>query len=123
MHYDKNLHVDVMATDRKHAEGFLAEIRHFIRKHNLYRGKVLSFSQKQYGGGIEVHFHKLPRVDRDRIILPEGLIERIERQTIEFARQRNKLLEAGRHLKRGLLLHGAPGTGKTAAQSSSLCSR
>ena len=40
-------------------------------------------------------------------------MKRIERQTLGFARHSAKLLEMGRHLKRGLLLHGAPGTGKT----------
>jgi ATP-dependent 26S proteasome regulatory subunit len=55
----------------------------------------------------------LPEIDRAAIILPEGLLERIERQTVEFGRHSRRLLEAGRHLKRGLLLHGSPGTGKT----------
>jgi ATP-dependent 26S proteasome regulatory subunit len=40
-------------------------------------------------------------------------VERIERQTIGFSKHRGRLLASGRHLKRGLLLHGLPGTGKT----------
>src|SRR5438067_5509225 len=62
---------------------------------------------------MQVHFHRFPRIERDDIILPEGLLQRVERQTPGFARQSAKLLEMGRHLKRGLLLHGLPGTGKT----------
>jgi ATP-dependent 26S proteasome regulatory subunit len=62
---------------------------------------------------MEVHFHKLPDIGRDQIILPEGLLNRIERQTVGFAKHSEKLLSMGRHLRRGLLLHGAPGTGKT----------
>ena len=46
-------------------------------------------------------------------MLPDGLLERIERQTIGFGRHSQRLQKAGRHLKRGLLLHGPPGTGKT----------
>jgi len=52
-------------------------------------------------------------ITRDQIILPEGLLDRIERQTIQFGKHSARLLAMGRHLKRGLLLHGAPGTGKT----------
>src|SRR5262249_27361324 len=55
----------------------------------------------------------LPALDRDEIVLPEGLLDRIERQTIGFSEHRDKLLRAGRHLRRGILLYGPPGTGKT----------
>ncbi|HSS61316.1 MAG TPA: AAA family ATPase, partial [Candidatus Limnocylindrales bacterium] len=42
-----------------------------------------------------------------------GVLERIERQTVTFAAHADKLRAAGRSLKRGVLLHGLPGTGKT----------
>ncbi len=47
------------------------------------------------------------------MILPTGLLERVERHTVVFGEHADELLSAGRSLKRGLLLYGHPGTGKT----------
>lgn len=104
--------VEAMAPTRSAAERFLADIRGRMRRRNVYRGRVVSLSQKQMGA-LEVHFHHLPGIERDDIVLPEGVLERIERHTIRFAQLRDRLAAAGRHLKRGLLLWGPPGTGKT----------
>jgi SpoVK/Ycf46/Vps4 family AAA+-type ATPase len=47
------------------------------------------------------------------VILPEQILERVERQTFLFSEHADELLAAGRSLKRGVLLYGPPGTGKT----------
>lgn len=104
--------VEVMAAERTVAENFLSELRTTMRANNVYRSHVVSLAPGETHA-IEVHFHRLPAINRENIILPKGVLERIERQTIGFARQSQKLKAAGRHLKRGLLLYGQPGTGKT----------
>lgn len=105
-----------MAPEPQLAEAFIGELRGLMVQHNVYRGKVISLSAVPgpMGTRTEVSFHRRrQRVARDRIVLADGLLERVERSTIEFNRHADALRAAGRHLRRGLLLHGPPGTGKT----------
>lgn len=104
---------EVAAAERPIAEAFLRDIRALMRERNVYRGKAISLSPGQYGVQALVKFHRLPRVPREDVILPDGLLERIERHAIVVSEHAERLRAAGRSLKRGLLLYGPPGTGKT----------
>ncbi len=110
--YRNTVEVEVMARERRDAELLLGALRDAMRSRNVYRGHVISLAYEPQTG-ISVQFHRLPSISREGIVLPPGVLERIERQTVGFARHGERLRRAGRHLKRGLLLHGAPGTGKT----------
>src|ERR1700730_968846 len=81
------------------------------RKRALRRSSAKTLDQ-QRDGSILINPRPLPNAPRSGI-LPEGLLDRIERQTIHFPQHARKLLAPGRHLRRGVLLYGAPGTGKT----------
>ena len=110
------IRIEVMAPEPEQSATFLKEIREGMRRHNIYRGQVLALGNPHgpFGeGGAMVEFPALPDTGRGAIILPEGVLERIERQTVGFSEHADQLLAAGRHLKRGLLLYGPPGTGKT----------
>jgi ATPase family associated with various cellular activities (AAA) len=104
--------LEAMAQSRESAESFLAEIARLMHVHNVYRGRVLEVGGSDFGETI-FQVRTLPKVERDGIVLPDGVLERVERHTLTFGDQAERLRQAGRHVKRGLLLHGAPGTGKT----------
>jgi len=104
--------VEAMAPDREQAERFLRLLTRRVRHGEAFRGHALSVDEDCHGR-LAVHFHHLPAIQREALILPDELLRRIERHTIGFSRHAEKLRQAGRHLKRGILLYGPPGTGKT----------
>lgn len=108
------LTIEVMGPDRDAGAELLGRIRSLMVGHNVFRGKVVSLSPA--GGftqALVARFVERPRLGRDDVVLPSGLLERIERITVEFSAHAASLRAGGRHLRRGLLLHGPPGTGKT----------
>src|SRR5215213_142641 len=91
-----------------------AEIRRLALVHNVYRGQVISFSRDMFGErGAALHFHRRPALTVEEGILPAETLAAINRQVVGVAEHRERLLAAQQHLKRGLLLYGPPGVGKT----------
>lgn len=105
--------LEVMGRARVTAEHWLARIRELMDRHNVYRGKVVAFGSPHPFRPATLTVRELPDVPRERIVLPKGTLERIERHTAGLSRHRDVLRAQGRHIRRGLLLHGPPGTGKT----------
>jgi ATP-dependent 26S proteasome regulatory subunit len=83
--------------------------------HNVYRGRVLELRAHHFHDdeGAPLTVRTLPAIAREQIVLPAGVLERIERTTFGMSRHAERLRASGRHLRRGLLLHGPPGVGKT----------
>ncbi|WJV46087.1 AAA family ATPase [Streptomyces flavofungini] len=110
----EKVQVEVLAASRDTARRLLAGVDAYLSEHNIFRGQVLSFQGDAFGEGLgPFRFHRRPGLTRDHIVLPDGLLDRVERQVVGVARQRERLRAAGQHLRRGLLLYGPPGTGKT----------
>jgi ATP-dependent 26S proteasome regulatory subunit len=104
-----------LAADRPGASvAAAALIRRLAVEHNVFRGQVISFSHDMFGERASaLQFHRRPRLTADEVILPTETLATIRRQVVGVAEHRERLLAAGQHLKRGLLLYGPPGVGKT----------
>ncbi len=107
--------LEVLAPEDAWARAFFAEIRELMVERNVFRGQVVSFGRSYMGetGVGPMVFHRRQPLERAEIVLVDGVLERIERQIFGVERHRDRLREAGQHVKRGLLLHGPPGNGKT----------
>jgi hypothetical protein len=112
--------IEVSCADYDRGQRVVAEIRRLAVEHNVFRGHVVAFGGDVFGDGVVGRRHgallaflNRPDVGRDQVILPPEVLDGVERQVIGVARHASRLLASGQHLKRGVLLHGAPGTGKT----------
>ena len=106
--------LEIAADDPDFAATIAAEVRESALEHNIYRGQVVSFGRDMFGERHTVlSFHHRPTMTLEDLILPAETVDAITRQVVGVARHRTQLLAAGQHLKRGLLLYGPPGVGKT----------
>jgi cell division protease FtsH len=106
--------LEVLAADPAAAERLLAAVRALAVEHNIFRGQVVSFEPYEFGHGAgPVRFHERPALSEADIVLPPGALEAVTRQVVGIARYRDILRAAGHPLKRGVLLFGPPGAGKT----------
>ncbi len=109
-----SVRVQVVADEPGVAARIAAEIRELSLVYNVYRGHVVSFGRDMFGERDTVlRFHERPSLTEEDLILPQETLATISRQVVAVAEHREKLLAAKQHLKRGLLLYGPPGVGKT----------
>ncbi|MGN6791356.1 MAG: AAA family ATPase, partial [Streptosporangiaceae bacterium] len=110
--HQPTLQVEVAGLPVGLAQGVLAELDQLRADLNVYRGHLLDVSLGPMRQVI-LTFADPPGVTRDDVVLPASVLDRVDRHALGVADHRLKLLAAGQHLKRGLLLYGPPGTGKT----------
>ncbi|WP_197994681.1 AAA family ATPase [Gimesia panareensis] len=98
------------------AQDFFKQLEQAIQRARSYRGKVLSLEQLEHsysGESKGITVHHLREVTRDQVILPATTLELLERNVIQFVKQRERLSQFNQSTKKGILFYGPPGTGKT----------
>jgi ATPase family associated with various cellular activities (AAA) len=107
--------VEVACRDQERARRSIDDIRRLAVERNVFRGQVISFGGEVFGRGRAalLSFLDRPAVDRKDVVLPPEILHGIDDQVLGVARHAERLLASGQHLKRGVLLYGVPGTGKT----------
>ncbi|RYG24018.1 AAA family ATPase, partial [bacterium] len=111
------LEVQVAARDAMLAETILTRIAEACGKSSVYKGRIISLNCDQLArrgpSCLSLQFHAPTGIDADDLILPPATLNLIEKNTVGFFRTLDRMRSTGRSVKRGLLLYGRPGTGKT----------
>ena len=121
-HFHQITGVQFQVATRNDLEGtritreFFKHLEESVLKAESYRGKILSLepSEHAYSGqasGIKVH--KLRTVERDQVILPRKTLDLLDRNVVQFVKQRARLAQYRLATRKGILFYGPPGTGKT----------
>lgn len=105
--------LDVLAGSREAATLTRQAIEALVAEHDIVRGQVIAFGVSEHRGNELLTFLPRPTLTERQIVLPDGVLAGIREHIIGIAEHAEQLLAAGQHLKRGLLLFGPPGTGKT----------
>ncbi|WP_018261509.1 AAA family ATPase [Methylobacterium sp. WSM2598] len=103
-------------TSVEFARNFLAAVQAAGATSALYRGKMLSFEEETDYSGVRaatMRVHKLPAVPREAVILDEATMARLDRGIFKFVRHREALKQLGQSTRKGLLLYGPTGNGKS----------
>ncbi|MCI0705820.1 MAG: ATP-binding protein, partial [Planctomycetia bacterium] len=106
--------LEVLAPTREAARDTLRAALAEAAADNAYKGRTITVEPSgSWREGFNIRFQQLRPTRRDDIVLPDELIQVIERNVLGMLKHGAALRAAGRTLRHGLLFHGPPGTGKS----------
>jgi hypothetical protein len=97
------------------SQDFFRQLEQVISQGRSYRGRVISLEAHHHpmGGGSSVKVHRLARVNREDVVLPQKTLATLDRNVAGFMAARDALKSMRFQARKGLLFYGPPGTGKT----------
>ena len=97
------------------SQDFFRQLEQAISEGRSYRGRVISLEAHHHmmGGGSSVKVHRLAKVNREDVILPQKTLATLDRNVAGFMAARDALKSMRFQARKGLLFYGPPGTGKT----------
>ena len=101
-----NIQIAVKAENQEKAKSLLLDINAYMDEHNIYKGKRLKLNG-------EISFLDVKQRDWESVILDASTKESVRLNTVGFLNNVDKIEELGIPPKRGIILAGDPGTGKT----------
>jgi hypothetical protein len=97
------------------SQDFFRQLEQVISQGRSYRGRIISLEAHHhpFGGGSSVKVHRLAKVNREDVILPQKTLATLDRNVAGFMAARDALKSMQFQARKGLLFYGPPGTGKT----------
>jgi hypothetical protein len=113
--------ISVISRDQNTSNKFTMDFETYENKNNLFRGKILR-PKIDYNGDIEdLSISEIKQVDWKDVILPSDIKEEIQKSVLDYVTYFPILKQHELDLKRGIMLHGVPGTGKSYIGNMLMC--
>jgi len=101
-----SVQAEARQSQRAEADTFIGEVKHIVGNENFYKGAKLRFEG-------QAEFIDVAKRTWEQVILDADTKQDIKSNTLDFLRRAKALSEMGVPSRRGVLLSGPPGTGKT----------